>query len=48
MKIKRFVFNPFQENTFVLYDESKECVIIDSGCYDYAGLYQDANEGQSK
>ena len=34
MKIKRFVFNPFQENAFVLYDESKECVIIDPGCYE--------------
>ena len=34
MKIKRFVFNPFQENTFVLYDESKECIIIDPGCYE--------------
>jgi len=34
MKIKKFVFNPFQENTFVLYDKSKECVIIDPGCYE--------------
>ena len=34
MKIKRFVFNPFQENTFVLYDKSKECIIIDPGCYE--------------
>ena len=34
MKIKRFIFNPFQENTFVLYDKSRECVIIDSGCYE--------------
>lgn len=33
MKIKKFVFNLFQENTYVLYDESKECVIIDPGCY---------------
>jgi len=33
IKIKIFVFNPFQENTFVLYDESKEAVIIDPGCY---------------
>jgi len=33
-KIKIFVFNAFQENTFILYDESKECVIIDAGCND--------------
>jgi len=28
-----FTFNPFQENTFVLFDESKEAVVIDPGCY---------------
>ena len=26
-------FSPFQENTYVVYDETKECVIIDPGCY---------------
>lgn len=31
-KIKTFVFNPFQENTFVVYDETNECIIIDAGC----------------
>ena len=31
--IKRFVFNPFQENTYVLFDESNECVIVDAGCH---------------
>lgn len=31
-KIKIFVFNPFQENTFLLYDETNECIIIDAGC----------------
>lgn len=31
--IASFTFNPFQENTYVLYDETKECVIIDPGCY---------------
>lgn len=31
--IQRFVFNEFQENSYVLFDESKECVIIDPGCY---------------
>jgi glyoxylase-like metal-dependent hydrolase (beta-lactamase superfamily II) len=33
MKIKSFAFNPFQENTYVVYDETKECIIIDPGCY---------------
>ncbi|OQY05945.1 MAG: hypothetical protein B6I20_00065 [Bacteroidetes bacterium 4572_117] len=33
MKIKTFVFNPFQENTYLLYDETGEAVIIDPGCY---------------
>jgi glyoxylase-like metal-dependent hydrolase (beta-lactamase superfamily II) len=28
-----FCFNPFQENTYVLYDASGDCVIIDPGCY---------------
>ncbi|MDP4267633.1 MAG: MBL fold metallo-hydrolase [Bacteroidota bacterium] len=31
--IKIFQFNPFQENTYVLYDETHECVVIDPGCY---------------
>jgi glyoxylase-like metal-dependent hydrolase (beta-lactamase superfamily II) len=31
--IKTFVFNPFQENTYLLYDETGEAVIIDPGCY---------------
>ncbi len=30
MQIKRFVFNPFQVNTYVLYDETKEAIIIDA------------------
>lgn len=32
--VKSFVFNPFMENTYVLYDDTKECVIIDPGCYE--------------
>ena len=31
-KIETFIFNSFQENTFLIYDETKECVIIDAGC----------------
>jgi glyoxylase-like metal-dependent hydrolase (beta-lactamase superfamily II) len=33
IRIKVFVFNPFQENTYVLHDETLECVIIDPGCH---------------
>jgi glyoxylase-like metal-dependent hydrolase (beta-lactamase superfamily II) len=31
--IRRFPFNPFQVNTYILWDETKECAIIDPGCY---------------
>ena len=34
MKINQFTFNAFQENTFILSDETKECIIIDPGCYE--------------
>lgn len=32
MKIKTFTFNAFYENTYVVYDETNECIIIDPGC----------------
>jgi len=32
-QIKIFTFSPIQENTYVLYNESKEAIIIDPGCY---------------
>lgn len=31
--IKSFTFNPVQENTYILYNELKNCIIIDPGCY---------------
>jgi hydroxyacylglutathione hydrolase len=34
MEIKSFVFNPFYENTYLLWDETLECIIIDPGCYE--------------
>lgn len=30
--IQSFTFNPFYENTYLLYDDSSECIIIDPGC----------------
>lgn len=32
--IQSFVFNAFQENTYIISDETKECVVVDPGCYD--------------
>ncbi len=34
INIQSFTFNAFQENTYVLYDETNEAVIIDPGCYE--------------
>ncbi|MBN1339766.1 MAG: MBL fold metallo-hydrolase [Bacteroidales bacterium] len=32
--VEKLVFNPFQENTYIVYDETKECIVVDPGCYD--------------
>ncbi|PWJ58760.1 glyoxylase-like metal-dependent hydrolase (beta-lactamase superfamily II) [Dyadobacter jejuensis] len=34
LSIQSFTFNPFGENTYVLYDETQQAVIVDPGCYD--------------
>lgn len=34
LQLQSFVFNPLQENTYVLFDDTKSCVIIDPGCYE--------------
>lgn len=33
MRIKRFEFNMFPVNCYILSDETKEAVIIDAGCF---------------
>jgi hydroxyacylglutathione hydrolase len=33
LTVKRFIFNPIQENTYVIYDGKDACAIIDPGCY---------------
>ena len=47
--VKSFTLGPFQENTYVLSDETNECIIIDPGCYDESDRaelsnYLDAND----
>lgn len=34
IRIQSFTFNPFEENTYVVFDETKEGVVIDPGCYE--------------
>lgn len=34
IQIHSFVFNPFQENTYILFDETRDALIVDPGCYD--------------
>jgi glyoxylase-like metal-dependent hydrolase (beta-lactamase superfamily II) len=33
LSVKTFIFNPIQVNTYIVYNENKECVIIDAGNY---------------
>ncbi len=33
LNIKTFTFNPFQENTYLIYDDSGESALIDPGCF---------------
>jgi len=34
LQVKSFTFNPFQENTYILFDDTKQAIIIDPGCYE--------------
>ena len=34
VKVASFQFNAFQENSFVVWDSERNCVIIDPGCYE--------------
>jgi glyoxylase-like metal-dependent hydrolase (beta-lactamase superfamily II) len=34
ISIKRFTFNTFMVNTYLLWDETKQCIVIDAACYD--------------
>jgi len=33
IKIQKFTFNDFQLNTYILYTENGECIIVDPGCH---------------
>jgi glyoxylase-like metal-dependent hydrolase (beta-lactamase superfamily II) len=32
LQVQKFTFNAFQENTYIVFDETKLCAIIDPGC----------------
>jgi glyoxylase-like metal-dependent hydrolase (beta-lactamase superfamily II) len=34
LQVLKFTFNPFQENTYLLFTKTGDCAIIDPGCYD--------------
>jgi glyoxylase-like metal-dependent hydrolase (beta-lactamase superfamily II) len=34
-QVQVFTFNPFAENTYVVYDETGACAIFDPGCYEW-------------
>ena len=41
ISIEKFVVNPLRENSYLLYDESGECILVDAGFYyeeEYAEL----------
>lgn len=33
IQIKKFTFNPFQENSYLLINERNECIVVDPGCF---------------
>ncbi len=33
LEVRSFTFNPFQENTYLIYNEEKQCLVVDPGCY---------------
>jgi len=33
LNVQIFTFNPVQENTYIVYNDAKQCCIIDPGCY---------------
>jgi hydroxyacylglutathione hydrolase len=51
IQIKKFIFNPVQVNTYVLFTENEECLIIDPGCYfeeEFKTLYKFIDENKLK
>jgi glyoxylase-like metal-dependent hydrolase (beta-lactamase superfamily II) len=33
LNVKIFQFNPLQENTYLIFNEQLQCIIVDPGCY---------------
>jgi hydroxyacylglutathione hydrolase len=51
LSVHQFTFNPFQENTFIIANAEKECIIIDPGMFqpnEYAEFYGAITQMQLK
>lgn len=33
LEVRSFTFNPLQENTYLIFNEEKHCLVVDPGCY---------------
>jgi hydroxyacylglutathione hydrolase len=40
LTIHQFTFNPFQENTYLIINDQRECFIVDPGCYEKSELQE--------
>lgn len=49
LHIKTFTFNPYQENTYIIYNDEKECIIVDPGMHNYQeeGVFKSYVEQQN-
>ncbi|HKL02961.1 MAG TPA: MBL fold metallo-hydrolase, partial [Cryomorphaceae bacterium] len=34
IEVHKFTFSPFQENTYIVSNDNKDCFIVDPGCFD--------------
>lgn len=48
ISLKQFTFNPFAENTYIVHNNAKACLIIDPGCSNAYEIEQVTNYIEKK